>query len=223
MAKEIVFPTGNETLDRFMIDVVWKTDKSVRLYEKRSSVLMWALYVIGFMWIWMPGFFKSFNTTIGKRVYIRENAVLLQNWIEIYKVMRHEFIHILQRKKYWILYDISYLLPQLFSILSLFSLLSIWLGSLWLYSLVWVAFLLPLPSYGRATFEFEAYTQTMLVFFEMTGKIPKHVIGNIASMFTGPSYYFMWPFRHIVISKLDDIADDIIGGKIKGPYLHYRG
>lgn len=221
MAKEIKFPTGNDHLDKFMMNIVWKRDKGVRLYDKQTSVLMWILFIAGFMWIWNTKFFKRFHTTIGNKVYIKRDSILLQDWTGVYKVMRHEFIHILQRKKYWILYDIGYLFPQVLAGFALPALLAIWLGSGWLWFLCFLVFLLPFPAYWRMKFEMEGYTQTLLAFHELYGRMSDGMISRIAKNFTGPAYYFMWPFRDSVLTKLDNIVSGIQRGRIKTPYLRY--
>lgn len=221
MAKEVKLPTGNEKLDTFMMQVVWKRDPDVRLYEKQSSALMWTLYVAGFMWIWNKWFFSRFHTTIGKRVYIKKDSIAAEDWAGIYRVLRHEYIHILQRRRYWLLYDVAYLFPQVLAVLAIPSFLSIWFGLQWLWSLGFLAFLAPIPAYWRMRFEIEGYTQTLLVEYEMRGQISEGLIRRVAEKFTGSTYYFMWPFNRDVRARLGDIVDKIYTGKINTPHLHY--
>ncbi len=221
MAKEIQLPTGNELLDKFMMNIVWKLDSKVRLYDKQSSALMWFLYVAGFMWIWNTGFFKRFHTTIGNKVYIKRDSVLLQDWTGVYKTMRHEFIHILQRRKHWIFYDIAYLFPQVLAVFAIPSLLAILFGLQWLWFLCSLVFLLPLPAYWRMKFEMEAYTQTILVSYEVHGFVSESMVSRIARNFTGPAYYFMWPLKGYVQRRLESIVDGVQRGRIKTPYLNY--
>lgn len=221
MAREIQFPTCNEKLDSFMMNVVWKRDSSVRLYDKQSSALMWTIYYVSFMWIWLPDFFDNSHTTIGKKVYIKRESILLEDWGSIYRAIRHEFIHILQRDKYGFLYDFAYVFPQVLAVFSLFAILSIWFGDQWLYALVFLIFLFPIPAYWRMTFEMEGYTQTLLVEYETYGRISESSVRRIAKNFTGTMYFFMWPFGSWVRRRLEDIVDDIECGKIKTPHLHY--
>lgn len=221
MAREIKIPTGDQQLDDFMMKVVWNTAPKVKLYDKRSSVLMWTLYIAGFMWIWMRDFFNNSNTTIGKRVYIVRKVIENKWWIVVYRTMRHEFVHILQRSKYWLLYDIAYLIPQLLAAGALLAILAIWFSNAWLWALCCLVFGAPLPAYWRHKFELEGYTQSMLVRYELVGHITDDYVERIVKKFTTPFYYFMWPFRGYIEKKVKSIRDDIIAGKIKGPYLHY--
>jgi hypothetical protein len=221
MAKEIQFPTGYKPLDDFMENVVWKRAPKVKLYDKSSSVLMWALYICGFMWIWMNDFFNNSHTTIGKRVYITRTAIEKGWWESIYRVMRHEFVHILQRLKYGLLYDISYLFPQILASGALLALLAIWFSNSWLWALCALGFGAPWPAPWRKKWELEGYTQSMLTRFELYNDISDNYVKNIALNFVTSFYYFMWPFEGYVIKKLNSIKIAIIQGKIKGPFLHY--
>lgn len=221
MAKEVTFPVGYHNLDKFMSNVVSLRFPGVKVYDKSSSALMWALYVIGFMWIWNKGFMTRFHTAVGTSVYITRRSIEGKRWNGIYRTMRHEFMHLLQREKHGLKYDLSYLFPQILSVFSLTALFAIWFSNAWLFGLVFLAMLLPWPAPWRAKWEFEGYTQTMLVSYEETGKIPQSRIESIIRNFTGPFYYFMFPFKSYVTKRINDIATKIRSGKIRSFFLDY--
>lgn len=221
MAKEIQFPTGHKMLDDFMANIVWRKFPKVRLFDKRSSVLMWFAYVIFFMWIWNRKFIDRFNTVVGHNVYIVRSRIERKEWASVYRTMRHELIHLFQKSKYWILFDILYTFPQCIAFFAILSLLAIWFSYAWLYALLSLVVLLPIPSPWRTMWELEGYAQTMLVYYEDTGQIPSSLIDNISKNFTGPSYYFMCPFRSYITRKINDIAVEIRSGKLRGFSLHY--
>jgi hypothetical protein len=221
MAKEIQFPTGYKKLDDFMSNVVWKKFPKAKLYEKKTSFFMKFLYIIGFMWIWQKRFIKGYNTTIGFSVYFSEWVVDNRRWDSMYRTMRHEFIHMLQKNKYKLLFDLSYLFPQVLAVGSVLALLAVWFSNWWLMSLCCLACLAPMPAPWRTKWEIEGYTASMVVMFEEQNGISKQRIDNIIKHFISSDYFFMCPFRSWITRKINTIAMSIRAGKIKGIFLGY--
>ena len=202
MAKELAFPTGNSNLDPFMTDVVWKKFPKAKIYNKITSGFMKFLYYVALMPLWQKQFMESYNTTIGYSVYVSEWTIVNKQWDSLYKTMRHEFIHMLQKNKYKILFDLTYLFPQILAVGSLLAFLAIWFSNWWLMSLLCLLFLGPLPAPWRTKWEIEGYTASMLTQFEMTGEIPKSRIDNIIGHFTSMDYFMMCPFRSWITRKI---------------------
>jgi hypothetical protein len=145
-----------------------------KLVNKRNSWLMHAISGLLFVITLglMRGFMQSYITTVGFTVYVPDDW---STWPQAQRavILRHERVHMRQRAKYGM---------ALFSLLYLF---------------------LPLPglcSYFRMKFEMEAYAETIYAMCELyvTGvgivQTPSFKAG-IISQFTGPSYFWMWPFK----------------------------
>jgi hypothetical protein len=126
------------------------------------------------------GFMTNFITTIGYTVYVNKGW---DDSSEVGKiiVLRHERVHMRQRRKY---------------------------GS-FLFSLMYL--LLPVPcvfAYFRMKFEMEAYAETLRAIVELNeGAIPTlKTYGHkqyVVSFFTGPAYFWTWPFRRRVEAWYD--------------------
>lgn len=89
-----------------------------------------------------------------------------------YILLRHERVHLRQRRRYGdLLMTFLYLLP-----------------------------LFPLGlAYGRARIEWEAYEETIAATFELFGEAAARSLEDeIVQRFTGPDYGWMWPFPSVV-------------------------
>lgn len=134
------------------------------------------------------GFMTNFITTIGYTVYVNTGWDIASEVGKVI-VLRHERVHMRQRRKY---------------------------GAL-LFSLMYL--LLPLPcvfAYFRRQFEMEAYAETLMAIAELNpSQIPvmqshghrEHVIG----FFMGPAYFWTWPFR----KQLERWYDDALGEALR--------
>lgn len=143
-----------------------------RIVRKDRSPLHKAIHVvlIGVTFGRMRSYLDSFQTTIGKTVYVTSDW---DDWTpdERYVTLRHEAIHLRQFRKYT--------LPVM--------------------AVLYVLLPLPLGlAYFRARFEQEAYAESIRAAAEIHGleyvrgsEHREHVIGQ----FLGPSYGWMWPFR----------------------------
>lgn len=125
----------------------------------------------------MRAFMTTFITTIGFRVYVPRKQWLSMAPSSQAIVMRHERVHMRQRTKYG---------------MALFSLLYV---------------LLPLPgglAYFRAKFEKEAYEETVRAALDY-GWDPEDPAfrANIVSVFVGPQYFWMYPFRKSIEAWYD--------------------
>jgi hypothetical protein len=133
------------------------------------------------------GFMSDYVTTLGYKVYLPLDWVAMPDETKAC-VLRHEAVHMRQRRKYGMV---------LFALLYLF---------------------IPLPiglAYYRTKFEKEAYAESMRCafrFYERGAYLltdPRYK-DRIVSQFTGPGYLWMWPFRGSVSRWFDRVRDDIM-------------
>ncbi len=221
MAQEVQVPESEVEYHRFMSEVVLKRCPDAHVYVKSSSLLMRAIYYVALMWIWQRKFMTNYTTTIGYDVYVADWMVKRGAWDVLYGVMRHEFIHMLQKKRHGAWFTWGYLFPQVLALLSLGALSAIWVGPWGLFPLVFLLALLPFPAPFRSKWEAEGYTQTMLVSYERRGSIDWAQVKRIKRHFTGSDYYFMDPRKRRIDKMFDEIAHDIESKKISGFYLSY--
>ena len=130
-------------------------------------------------------YLSHYHTVLGDRLYVPSA------WDEtpsLHKVvtLRHERVHLRQRRRYT------------------------FLGMAALY------LLLPFPigfAYGRARLEWEAYRETLAATGELLGEealvsaaLREHVVGQ----FLGPAYAWMWPFRGQVERWYDEALAELL-------------
>ena len=132
-------------------------------------------------------FMTRYYTVIGDTLYVPEGFDDIDP-IDVVVTLRHERIHLRQRRRYT-------MVP--FAILYL---------------------LLPFPlglAYGRARIEWEAYTETLRAVRELKGEEAfrsKALKERILSQFTGPAYGWMWPFRGMLERWYEEAVREIEGG-----------
>lgn len=129
-------------------------------------------------------FMSAFVTTIGYTVYVPDGWLSGPDASRV-SVLRHERVHMRQRRKYSMpLFTFLYLVP--FFPLGL--------------------------AYFRARFEWEAYAETMQAAVDYHGKVILQLPlfkANIVRHFTTGEYGWMWPFRSTVEKWYDDTAKKI--------------
>jgi hypothetical protein len=166
----------------------------VKVAYKDESLFM---KIIGILLFFNPGFMKSFITTIGTTIYFPTRSDVEKAPLTNSTVLLHEMTHIYDSKKQNnILFSILYLMPQLLILLTIpLVIIFGWFG---LFGLV---FGLPLPAYWRMKSEIKAYTISLYVLFKYKQKALWSDVETskklFISEFTGPSYYFMWPFSSV--------------------------
>lgn len=145
-------------------------------------------------------FNKSFSTnyvtTIGEKVYWPTRKSYTPN---SYFTLAHEFVHIMDYKKSPIKFILGYSFPQILSLPFLLLPLLVWFVPI-AYLLPFALFLLPLPSPTRTYYELRGYGMTIKS--KLWNKINPD-INHISKNFTSSNYYYMWPFKNNIISKLN--------------------
>lgn len=168
--------------------------------------------ILSYILFFNKDFMTRYITTIGYTVYIPTEEKYNANQEEYLEVLSHEFVHMMDYKKYGILFSISYLLPQLLAVFSLLSLMAIHHSSLWLICLAFLVFVSPLPAYFRMHWEFRGYTMSAAFNYWRYGY--PLVPANYLDRFTDSGYYFMWPFKTDMINRLKASFGKINDGSI---------
>jgi len=122
---------------------------------------------------------SGFTTTIGRRMYV-PNGWDMRSDLGRYSTLRHELVHMRQFRQW----------PMKFLDLPVLRLINFFIFS-FCYLLV-----LPARLTLRSRFEREAYTQTLLVQYEVEGsfslRTAQRLVARMGSHFGGSAYFFMW-------------------------------
>lgn len=157
--------------------------------------------------LFCPGYMYSYTSTFGKTVYFPNRKFVTNDSKRAFKILAHEYVHILDRARAPIFFELLYMLPQLLAVFSILALLSLVYGPWFLLFLLALLFLLPLPAYGRAALEMRGYGMNIAVNYWLHGTIYRETRNWIADRFTGWSYYKMLPFSNVVHGWIEDYTD----------------
>jgi hypothetical protein len=129
-------------------------------------------------------YLTHYHTVIGDTLYVPPTWYEL-NDVERVILLRHERVHLRQRRRY---------------------------GSLLMAFLYLVPFVPLGLAYGRARIEWEAYTETLCATAELKGLDAARSMtlrSAIVGRFTGADYGWMWPFRGQVEAWYDRVIADL--------------
>jgi hypothetical protein len=168
-----------------------------KVVRKSQSRLM---KFLGKILFFTPNFMTRFTTTCGNVVYVTDD-LWKDNSAWALSTLAHEARHVYDKRRFgMILFGFAYLLPQILAPLALLSLLAIWFSNAWLWSLTALAFLAPVPALFRMRIERQGYLMSLCVVWWTFGEEMAHSqIPHCLKQFTGPAYYFMWPFKKHMI------------------------
>jgi hypothetical protein len=187
------------------IKQVSKNYGNVKIVPKSSSKLM---RLIG--WLFSktkisPEFMTKYITTIGDTIYWPDQGLVNPDSESMLRVVVHETVHVADSKRFTsLLFSFLYLFPQSLAALALLSLLAVWkIQFLW--CLLFLLFLAPIPAPFRYWFELRAY-RTSLMFAKLEDKqsgdelipIYEWIEGQLCTQF----YYWTWPFPKLVRKNL---------------------
>lgn len=167
-------------------------------------------------------YMKSIVTTLGTTVWFPSEEFVEQSKWRAFKILAHEYVHLLDRWKHPFLFDLFYVLPQILAILSLVSLMAFWFGWWWLFGLVALVFLAPMPSYGRAELEKRAYSMGIAINIWRHGSILDDYRDVLVGVFCGKTYYRMWPYEKDIrkwIEETERLVYNIDAVRPKGTVL----
>lgn len=188
--------TEQEMEDRATQLRVFMSRHGIQVKSKRDKAThWWHAIVLWFGALLVPNFNQRYSTTVGRTMYmshgISDRGIDLTDEL-VYRIVRHEIIHILDSKRFPVLFSLTY------------------------------ALLLPTVLTMRAFWEVRGYTQNLLVRYELMdegddwNRIVENEIKRRKASFK--RYFFMLPFPRWVSRMFRSIADDIVAGKIKGYY-----
>lgn len=177
-------------------------DKGINLVYKQDS---WLMRFISKVLFFNKDFMDNYITTIGSTIYVPNKDLYMAN-----SVIAHEVVHKCDYDRYGYLnVGFMYMSPQWFGIATIFLLpvtilLSIFHSQIWLYSLLGLTFLFPLPSPGRRWVEMRGYAATIAVMYWDGRFNDLDDLDWIIKKFTGPDYYWMWPFKSHIKKELEE-------------------
>lgn len=165
-------------------------------------------------------FMTNYITTIGEIPYWPSRDKYESDPDASFDVLAHEFVHIMDYKLHPVSFTSGYLFPQIlafpgvvfalllpvFITLMCFSIMSPW----WLLMLLFLGFLAPMPSPGRKKSEIRGYGMSFRLRMWRYGQISNEKFESSVRAFTGPNYYYMWPYEKEVRKELYDhsLKDD---------------
>lgn len=199
-----------------MSDLLTKLEEKIKevapefeVKPKNESRLM---RVINKILFFNNAFMSGYITTIGQKVYWATGRDYRDDPDGSFNTLAHEFVHVMDYMQKPVRFSLSYLFPQilalpgvLFVLLSpiLIPLMCLSILSPWfLLALASLVFLAPIPSPGRKRAEMRGYGMTARVYQWKYGTVPDWRIERSVRAFTGPNYYFMWPFDSKVRAEL---------------------
>lgn len=160
---------------------------------KNESLLM---KLLGKIFFFNKDFMTNYTTTIGSTIYFPSRQWLKLRQVSAKVVVLHELIHILDSAKYsQLLFSLMYLFPQCLALLAIPA--AFFIG---LWSLLFLAFLAPLPAYFRMSLELRAYTFSLYVMHRFNFKHGYNIrlethARHYVDQFSTSYYYFMWPIN----------------------------
>lgn len=173
---------------------------------------------LGAVLFFVPAYMTRYSTTMFGKLYLPSRGYAAQPTFSIGWNLSHEYVH-LWDDKVDPLFKVKYLFPQILAFGAF--------GAFWnLWFLLFLVALLPWPAYWRMKFEMRGYSgnlalATLAPRFESESKD----VGEwVVDIMTGPSYYWMWPFKRDIESRVKKAIEEAKNGELyKGPESHpYR-
>jgi|TARA_R110002020_G_scaffold473291_1_gene702365 hypothetical protein len=208
-----------------IIDCIKADVPKFAIKRKSESLLM---RLLSFILFFNKDFMTNYVSTIYPTIYVPDWWGFQKNRErEEIEILAHEYVHLYDRKHMWWLFNILYLSPQIFSLLAF--------GAFWNLSYLWFLLcLLPWPSPGRAWLEFRGYRMSLAIFYWNILKedpenkekyytfLEYYDITWIVKQFTGPAYYFMFPFKSYVERKFRKSLMNIRDNKLSPELLKIK-
>lgn len=160
----------------------------------------WIMRLLGRFLFFNHDFMKLYSTTVGETIYFPNERFIKSHPVSASVVLLHELVHLHdQRRIGKPLFVLSYVFPQIIVPICLLLCFCISWKIMLPLSLV---FCVPIPAVFRMYWEKRAYLSSLYMMqllanrlhFNPHLKLQERVF---LRYFTGPSYYFMWPFHNI--------------------------
>lgn len=199
-----------KTRDNYIWDALYEyaNSEGVRVFPKRSSKLMWALYYLGFMWIWNRKFMDRVHTTNYPVIYMPEDRIGVA-----WQTLAHELVHCKQHKTWGIWKESLYFFPQMFAPLGLLGLLGLVWWPLYFLFLLIPLFLFPIiPAYWRIEKEIPAMGMTVACYhfeYEQDGlTITEGMLPEKMKNLQSSAYF--WPGLLLSKSQIANIRERML-------------
>lgn len=196
----------------FLEEFTYKINPNFQIKNKANPEGLYAL-IRPFVMIFNKDLDKRYITVVDgtcwfPESYFNADGSLNDASKDVVQILAHETLHEYDRIRMGNAKFVAmYLFPQILAAFSLLSIFSFW-NAWWLLSMLFLLFLAPLPAPGRALIEIRGY-KVNLSFAKIDGWDLNLVANNIVEgQFTGPSYYFMMPFKGWVSSRLLDMSHE---------------
>jgi hypothetical protein len=186
-------------------------------YELRFKNKSTFMKVLDKILFFNKDFLTSVKTVIGTKMYWPSKEQYDKDPIATFRVLAHEFVHIMDYLRSPVRFVLGYLFPQilaapavLFVLLSpiLIPLIAVGILSPYiLLALVTTIFLAPIPSPGRKKAEMRGYGMSIKVRMWLQGSNSQYLEDWYVDQFTGQLYYYMWPFPKSVRKELKTWED----------------
>lgn len=148
-------------------------------------------------------YMEEFTTTLGSTVWFpSEEFVEADRW-KAFKILAHEYLHLMDRQSRPVFFEFLYAMPQLLSILSVLALMAFFFGAWWLMALLALVFLAPIPALGRMGLEQRGYAMGLAINIWRHGTIRQEKRDYLHDVFEGSAYYWMWPYKKDIDEWID--------------------
>ncbi|MEL6589682.1 MAG: hypothetical protein AAFP02_10090 [Bacteroidota bacterium] len=190
-----------ERFERFRAELQVLCPFTIRYKEEA-----WEMQILQALIGWFcPGFLSRFTTVIGRTIYFPNRAYIERNPEAAMRILAHEAVHLSDAAKIsWPLFAVAYLFPQILAV-GVFSFP--WLGP---WALLFLLFLLPIPSPTRARYESRAYAIDLLTHHP---DVHHQILAHATAQFEGWNYYKMYPFPEAAAEQIEYWAKNIESGE----------
>jgi hypothetical protein len=185
---------GEQLFDE-LISVIRRRIPNFKIKYKNRSI--WQK-IIGKLCFFNRKYMIDYTSTYGSTVWYPSKEFVEKSYKRAFKILAHEYVHLLDNKKHPIVFKMLYATPQIFALLSLFSILALFFSNWFLLFLVALLFALPIPSIGRAQIEIRGYAMNIAINMWRYGSVTAETINSIADEFAGWSYYRMWDRKDVM-------------------------
>jgi hypothetical protein len=183
-------------------------------YKNESFVQKLIAVVV---WIFNRHYMKKYVSTIYPIVWFPSREFVAENPWKATKILAHEYVHLLDAKGEQRWWKFCYLLPQslTFPLALTGAIVCAVVGApWWTFPLLGLVSTAPWPAAFRRDAELRGYAMNMVVNVWRYGSIRRSTIEWIVNEFTGPPYYFMWPFRKNMTERVVEVEGEITFGRI---------
>lgn len=171
----------------------------------------WVSKLLGVLvYVFNPKYMTSITTTRYPKVYFPSRKYVEENYRKAWKILAHEYVHLFDRKRWGMKFNVRYFSPQIFSLLSLSAIATVWVGKWGLLGLIPLLCLAPWPSHGRMRIEMRGYAMSMALNQWRYGGVQADMITWVVGHFTGWAYYRMWPFKDDVLSRVINTLNKVV-------------